>query len=70
VVGGGVLGNFTKIKNKNKNQWAICKALLGVTFWRQITRKQKHSCTPFRYHLNNYDHKIRYNTFKDSEESF
>jgi hypothetical protein len=33
-------------------------------------QEKKHCCTPFRYHLNNYDHKIRYNTFKDSEESF
>jgi hypothetical protein len=36
----GAFRQFYKNKNKNKNQWAICKALLGVAFWRQITRKK------------------------------
>jgi hypothetical protein len=41
VVGGGAFRQFYKNKNKNKNQWAICKALSGVAFLQQTTRKKE-----------------------------
>ncbi len=37
----GAFRQFYKNKNKNKNEWAICKAFLGVAFLQQITRKKR-----------------------------